>query len=350
VAVTVPTHASTLLPPASARCGFGALAGLLDDVALVEHANGPHPDTSSGHCVDDAGRALALASTAGDDPTARVVAERCVAFLEAMHLGGGRFLLRDRSVPGDPDTSDDGSGRALHGLGVALATAPWRPVRERARRTFVAAAAFDSGHLRAAGHAVVGAAAALGAPHPPREAHDMLERLVPRLRPPAGRPWPEERLTYGNGLVCEALLAGATVRGDDADRRVALAMLDWLASVEIREGWLSPTPVGGWAPGEPRPGFDQQPIEAGTLASAAALAHATTGDDRWRRVATTSLGWFTGHNDVGELMWDPGTGRSFDGLGRSGVNRNQGAESTLALIGARAALHRVTHPAVGSFA
>lgn len=65
-------------------------------------------------------------------------------------------------------------------------------------------------------------------------------------------------------------------------------------------------------------------------------------------MAVTSLAWFTGHNDVGEVMWDPRNGRSFDGLGRSGVNRNQGAESTIALIGARAAVHRVTHPGVRS--
>jgi hypothetical protein len=31
-------------------------------------------------------------------------------------------------------------------------------------------------------------------------------------------------------------------------------------------------------------------------------------------------------------MWDPETGGGFDGLQEHGVNRNQGAESTLAVI------------------
>ena len=39
-----------------------------------------------------------------------------------------------------------------------------------------------------------------------------------------------------------------------------------------------------------------------------------------------------GANDAGQVMWDPETGGGFDGLHADGVNRNQGAESTLAVI------------------
>ncbi len=42
--------------------------------------------------------------------------------------------------------------------------------------------------------------------------------------------------------------------------------------------------------------------------------------------------WFTGVNDARQLMWDPETGGGFDGLRADGVNRNQGAESTLAVL------------------
>ena len=45
-----------------------------------------------------------------------------------------------------------------------------------------------------------------------------------------------------------------------------------------------------------------------------------------------AAGWFMGSNDAGELMWDPETGGGFDGLHADGVNRNQGAESTLAVL------------------
>jgi hypothetical protein len=41
------------------------------------------------------------------------------------------------------------------------------------------------------------------------------------------------------------------------------------------------------------------------------------------------------------MMWDPSTGRAYDGLQRHGVNRNEGAESALALIGTLHDLARV---------
>ncbi len=44
------------------------------------------------------------------------------------------------------------------------------------------------------------------------------------------------------------------------------------------------------------------------------------------------VGWFEGSNDVGVPMFDRETGGAFDGLEPAGVNENQGAESTIALV------------------
>ena len=40
--------------------------------------------------------------------------------------------------------------------------------------------------------------------------------------------------------------------------------------------------------------------------------------------------WFLGNNDLGVSLYDPLTGGCADGLQEDGVNRNEGAESTLA--------------------
>ena len=42
-----------------------------------------------------------------------------------------------------------------------------------------------------------------------------------------------------------------------------------------------------------------------------------------------AYGWFLGANDLGLAVADPARGASFDGLTPTGVNTNQGAESTL---------------------
>jgi flavin-binding protein dodecin len=95
---------------------------------------------------------------------------------------------------------------------------------------------------------------------------------------------------------------------------------------------MSFTPVGGWARGEPRPGFDQQPIEAWAMADAAARAWQVTGDTSWASVVDRCAGWFHGRNDSAIPLFDECTGGGCDGLHAAARNENQGAESTLALI------------------
>ena len=78
--------------------------------------------------------------------------------------------------------------------------------------------------------------------------------------------------------------------------------------------------------------FDQQPIEAGSLAAAADAAHQVTGDARYAAAAEAAYGWFTGCNDLGLPVALSGRGACQDGLEAGGINVNQGAESTLAWL------------------
>ena len=97
-------------------------------------------------------------------------------------------------------------------------------------------------------------------------------------------------------------------------------------------GHLSVVPVGGWGQGERRPGFDQQPIEVAALADACVRAAAVTGDSSWLNGVGMCVAWFLGDNDAKVPLLDEQTGGGYDGLGPTGRNRNQGAESTLAMI------------------
>jgi hypothetical protein len=126
----------------------------------------------------------------------------------------------------------------------------------------------------------------------------------------------------------------------DEPRWVArgVEQLEWLLDTETTgepgRRHLSVTPVGGWAPGEVRPGFDQQPIEAAALADACARAAALPGESRrdWAAAVLCCEAWFDGDNDKGVPLLDVESGGGFDGLTRTGRNGNEGAESTLALL------------------
>jgi len=95
---------------------------------------------------------------------------------------------------------------------------------------------------------------------------------------------------------------------------------------------LSPTGVSGRGPGDVSPQFDQQAIEAAAMADACWRANTATGDDRWLGGVDAAVQWFHGRNDSQRVMYDHASGGGYDGLERSGVNENQGAESTLALV------------------
>jgi hypothetical protein len=313
------------------------LQRLTDDTSLFEHAIGSLPHRSLGYCTDDAGRGLAVAVTS-QDVRAEELAERWLAFLMQAHEGDGRFRLRmsfDRRWTDDP-SSDDASGRAIFGLGVAAASAPWTHIRREARRLFELASAFRSDFPRATAHAVIGAAELLDADARCLPARSMVEHglgSLPRGTDDDRWPWPEPRLAYGNAVLPEALIAAGRTVGDDAALREGLRLLRWLVAAESLEGHLSFTPAAGRGPEDVRPGFDQQPIEAGQLAAACARAFVVTENREWLEPLRLCVRWFEGLNDAGTPMFDPGTGGCFDGLEPAGVNENQGAESTIALIG-----------------
>ena len=57
-----------------------------------------------------------------------------------------------------------------------------------------------------------------------------------------------------------------------------------------------------------------------------------TGDSSWLNGVGLCVAWFLGDNDAKIPLLDAQTAGGHDGLGPTGRNRNQGAESTLAMI------------------
>ena len=152
--------------------------------------------------------------------------------------------------------------------------------------------------------------------------------------PDARWPWPEQRLTYANATLPEAMIAAGSALERPALLRNGSGPLGMAARLARPEhGHLSVTPVGGSGPDDHGPGFDQQPIEVAALADACARAQMVDGNGRWTDgiMPRPQIGsWVT--MTEGIVMWDPNTGGAFDGLERDGANLNQGTESTLALL------------------
>jgi hypothetical protein len=317
---------------------FAHLIRLSDDTGLHEHADGPLPRREHGYCLDDVARGLVVLCREPELSADLVVlVERYLAFIAHAQSEDGRFHNRLGSGRGWQDEPGLGDwwGRALWGLGTASARCPVPWIRQAALACFDRSAHHRPPSVRSMSFAALGAAEVLGAVPDHALATKLLGDISSYVGEPADTPdwpWPERRLFYANAALPEALIAAGDLLSDPQIRDDGLRLLDWLLTVESREARLSPTPASGWRIGEPRPAFDQQPIEVAALADACARAHQVTGDLRWQAGVRHAIAWFDGGNDLGVPMRDKETGGGYDGLTPDGPNRNQGAESTLALI------------------
>lgn len=328
--MTVPT------PP------FAHLVQLSDATGILEHANGAVPRPDCGYCTDDVARALVVVlREPSPGPELRALEEVYLTFLLRAQLPDGRFHNRLAAEPAsrwlDDVGSDDAIGRALWALGVAALLGRSARQRDDAFACFERGAGFRSRSPRANAAAILGAVEVLRHEPAHSSARALLERAAQRLgnvAPSARWPWPEPRLAYENARLPEARMAAGVALRDSTLFAEGLRLLDWLVDVETRGEVFSFTGQHGWALGEPRPAFDQQPVEAGAMADACARAFALTGEERWANACARAAEWFLGDNDVGIPLVDAQTGGCADGLERCGRNANQGAESTLAMISA----------------
>ncbi|HZI37662.1 MAG TPA: glycosyltransferase [Acidimicrobiia bacterium] len=316
---------------------FDHLLRLSDDTGVLEHARGAVPRRRDGYCTDDVARALVVISRQPSPPAAlTALAERCLAFLVHAQAGDGASHNRlgyDRRWE-DGAGLGDWWGRSLWGSGTAAARGRSARFRADALTHFETGAAGRSPAPRAMAFAALGAAEVLSVRSDNGPARDLLKAAGDMLSGWGDDdwPWPEPRLSYANAHWPDALMAVGSALEDDHLVEAGLRLLDWLIEVETTGGHLSLTPVGGWEPGEVRPAFDQQAIEAAALADACARAFLLTGNIGYVAGVNRAVAWFLGDNDTQVPMYDPQTGGGYDGLERDGRNDNQGAESTIALI------------------
>lgn len=317
---------------------FDHLLRLTDRRGTLEHARFAEPLPEHGYCTDDVARVLVVATRDhGPDRVLNGLAGGALRFLnDAQALTGAcRNRMDSTGDWVDEPALEDAWGRCIWGLGTAAAHSNVAWARQSAIMQFDRAVQERSAWPRAMAFAALGAAELLAFDPEHRGARALLADYaasLPAASADAAWPWPEPRLTYANAVLPEAMIAAGTALDDSTLCQRGLDLLAWLLAFETADGHLSPTPVSGRGPGDARPGFDQQPIEVSTIADACARAAAVDANPIWRNGVMAAVAWFMGDNDAGEPMWDPHTGGGYDGLHSDGVNSNQGAESTLAVI------------------
>ena len=321
---------------------------LTDDTGILQHATYDIPNRSEGYCIDDNARALMVTCDyywlRRDESVIPLIKTYLAFVLDAFNASTGFFrnyMSYDRRWL-ERRGSDDCHGRALWSLGITVRYAPTELVRSMAlellERSLPATEAMTS--PRAWAFSIIGTYHCLRHNPDHEPARRVLEvlsgALLRRFEANTSHDWLwlEDTITYSNAKLAHALMLAGVLLGNQSMYEKGIAALNWLLRLQTAsDGHLSLIGNDGWLQrGGKKAQFDQQPVDVMGFVRACAAAYLLSGKEEWLREAERCFAWFLGGNDIGEKVCDLRTGGCFDGLSAHGVNRNQGAESTLSYL------------------
>ncbi|MBU3931475.1 MAG: glycosyltransferase family 4 protein [Proteobacteria bacterium] len=322
---------------------------MTDDTGMLQHATFTIPNYREGYSIDDNARALIVSTHLEElgSGEAFELASHYLAFIGyAFNTETRRFrnFLDYQRNWLEESGSDDSHGRTLWALGTVLGRSNTPALQSMAGWVFEQAlpAILKTTSPRAWAFALIGIHEYLRRYEGDRRANQVRDELAGRLLTLYKNSrsdewcWYEAGLTYCNAVLPQALLMCGQRIPDKAMTEAGLESLHWLADLQRANaagGHFVPIGSNGfYQRGSERARFDQQPVEAQTMASACLEAYRSTGDERWRKEARRAFEWFLGRNDLNLPVYDPTTGGCRDGLHPDRPNENQGAESTLAFL------------------
>jgi len=329
------------------RIVLAHLDRMTDSTGLIQHAIYSVPRRESGYTIDDNARALRLCTRSWCKHPEEHMLSRVTAYLSLLEYarrpgGGFHNLLSYQRQWLDTDSSGDCQGQAVRALAEVLGSDLPDDYRDLARELIESALSTvaDLRSLRAQAYVVLawGHLSTRGVTSIKRFEH-VAHSAALRLMECFGRSqrpdwaWFESRMTYANAVLPHALYIAAQCWKEEPFLEVATASFAFLDEETTADAVFWPVGNDGWHPnGERKALYDQQPIEAATMADAAFAAFELLGEEKYLATFRRARDWFRGQNSLAESLVDIGRGSCCDGLQTSGVNRNQGAESTLAYL------------------
>ncbi|PSR57001.1 glycosyl transferase [Adhaeribacter arboris] len=319
---------------------------LTDDTGIVQHAKYGIPNLKEGYCLDDNARALIMALMAYQQNKSQEALALLPIYLSYIHYmqredGNFRNFLSFTRQYLDEIGSEDSFGRTVWALGYLISCAPNNSYREFAGELFSRSVIHfkQLHHLRGIGNTIIGVAYYLKT-HPDdegmvRELINLTASLMHAYETHREDTWHwfEDKLTYDNAILPLALLHSCEITGDEQVKRVAMESMSFLDILSFKNGFLSPIGNQGWySQGNEMPLFDQQAIETMAMVLMYLQAYQTTREPEFIQKMFVSYQWFLGENILRVPLYDQETKGCCDGLQQTAINRNQGAESTLAYL------------------
>ena len=331
-----------ILPPFS----LAHINRLTDDTGIIQHAKFGIPNLKEGYCLDDNSRALLMVLMAYREMKDKRALELSPIYLSYIHYlqnadGTFRnFLSFNRNFM-DEVGSEDSFGRTIWALGYLLGNAPNDAYYQTGKLLFFNASPnFEKlKSIRGIANTMIGISYYLKSNPADDSMTERLRNLANVLvkhykeNQTADWNWFESLLAYDNGILPLALLHSAEILNDTQITETAVESMNFLTEHTLKDNYLSVIGNEKWYKKEgERSVFAQQPIDAMAMVLMYHQAYFVTKDKDYLNKLYTSFLWFLGENDLRMSLYDFETKGCCDGFESYGVNRNQGAESSLAYL------------------
>lgn len=319
---------------------------LTDNTGIIQHAKFVVPNLKEGYCLDDNARALIMVLQAYRQKKDSLAFELIPIYLSYIHYMQNQdgtfrnFLSFDRRFL-DEVGSEDSFGRAIWSLGYLLEHAPNDSYYQMGRLIyFDALPNFEKLQtLRGIANTMIGISYYLKSNPSDDSVTKILQNLAYKLikkyeeNSTKNWRWFEPLLTYDNGILPLALLYSAEILNENKITEIALESMEFLTETTLKDGYLSIIGNEKWySKKSERSMFAQQPLDALAMVLMYYQAFNLTKDKEYLNKLYISFMWFLGENDLRMTLFDYETKGCCDGLEQYGVNRNQGAESSLAYL------------------
>ena len=331
-----------ILPPFS----LTHIIRLTDDTGIIQHAKFGIPNLKEGYCLDDNARALLMVLMAYrqmKDMRGFDLLPIYLSYIHYMQNDDGtfrNFLSFSRNFL-DEVGSEDSFGRTIWALGYLLGNAPNDAYYQTGKLIFFNASPnFEKlNSIRSIANTMIGISYYLKSNPSDDIMTERLRNLANILirqyseNETSDWKWFESLLAYDNGILPLALLHSSEILNDNNITKTALESMNFLTKHTLKDNYLSIIGNEKWYKKEGvRSVFAQQPIDAMAMILMYHQAFHLTKDKGFLNKLYTSFLWFLGENDLRMSLYDYETQGCCDGFERSGVNRNQGAESSLAYL------------------
>ena len=326
------------------------LKNMTTDLGIIQFSKISEPDINSGYTLDDNASALIVMCMhykLFKKSIDLLYIDKFLSFIERCQTDSGTFINyvdkhNNTHIKNDYVNLEDSNARAVWALGTIVSLKAYLPktIVNRARLCLLQSSKWMENILspRAIGFVIKGLYLYNSAEQD-FNVISIIQKLSKNLITNydiyaiKNWNWFENYLTYANSIIPEAMLYSYLVTDKESYKRVALESFDFLLSKMFVNNHFKVISNQGWYKKDTVPNeYGEQAIDVSYTIQTLNLFYKTFEDPIYKTMMQTAFNWFLGRNHLNQIMYDRTTCGCYDGLEKTNVNLNQGAESTICYL------------------